>query len=556
MRRFPLSRRKQEMRKTLLLVILGVISMAVGSERAWGALLNTRCVDASGSGDYEDLQDALDFALGSTGPDLIKVARGTYTGHFRFYSSGGYSITLWGGYEPGTGCATRVMDPSGTILDGSGTEKVLVLSNENRGSVTVDGFTIQNGNGGSGVGGGLLAGSSSSSGVGDNVTVTNNLFIGNSAAQHGGGVFAESDGQTGSGSVTISNNTFTGNSAGEYGGGIYASSETDSGPSGTVTLEGNTCTENHAERDGGGIYGRSYSKSGAAGDVTVQENTCTKNTTDQSGGGIYAESDGATGSGKVSVRKNTCTGNAARWGGGVYAYNRATSGTAGTVLIWGNTASGNTASSYYGGIFAESFSVSGTGGPVTLVNNIVSGNIASSNYGGVSAESYGNPGGPTSAVTLTNNTITQNSGSTIGGVFLASHENSVYVYNNIIWGNAGDDIFLHTGPVYGYNNNYSTIAGSWDSEADNLNVDPKFLATGHWDDAGTPAEPSDDTWVNGDYHLSKSSPCIDKGLNTARQIPSKDFEGDDRILKGKVDMGADETKFGPAMLDVLLLLLE
>ena len=552
------------MKKTVLLAILGITSMVIGSERTWGAQLITRCVDASGSGNYTDLQSALNDAKEVNGPVLIKVAQGTYTGNSTIYSANGYSLTLRGGYDPGTGCATRVLDPSLTILDGGGTGKVLHITKDDPcGSITVDGFTIQNGRGSSLSGGGLDARSTSSSGAAGDITVTNNIFIGNSATENGGGVFAYSRGQTGSGRITISNNTFARNSAGDDGGGIYAASYSDSaGIVGTITIQGNTCTENHAVYEGGGIYAESFSTLGASGDISLQGNNCTKNTTGRSGGGIYAESLGVTGSGEISVESNICISNTADSnGGGIFAHSSSFSGTAGAVLIKGNTVSGNTAS-VCGGINAESHSNSGTGGPVTFVNNIVTGNTAN-NYppGGVIAESSTNrdSGGSTSAVTFTNNTITQNSANQIGGAYLRSDENYVYVYNNIIWRNTGADIFLYNiARTYGFNNNYSTLVGTWEFEGNNMNVDPRFGEPGYWDNAGTPADSSDDVWVNGNYHLAKSSPCIDKGLNTAPGIPNEDVEGDTRIVNGMVDIGADESKFRPttpAISPVLILIL-
>jgi len=66
------------------------------------------------------------------------------------------------------------------------------------------------------------------------------------------------------------------------------------------------------------------------------------------------------------------------------------------------------------------------------------------------------------------------------------------------------------------------MIGQW------LNGDPLFAAPGRWDPNGTPDNPNDDFWVNGDYHLKSqagrwdpvaeswvrdevTSPCIDAG---------------------------------------------
>ena len=70
--------------------------------------------------------------------------------------------------------------------------------------------------------------------------------------------------------------------------------------------------------------------------------------------------------------------------------------------------------------------------------------------------------------------------------------------------------------------------------------DPLLVSPGYWHDNGTPADPSDDYWVDGDYHLSASSPCIDAG-DPASTL-TEDIEGKPRPWPagGRVDMGAYE----------------
>ncbi|MHC4676799.1 MAG: right-handed parallel beta-helix repeat-containing protein, partial [Planctomycetota bacterium] len=64
----------------------------------------------------------------------------------------------------------------------------------------------------------------------------------------------------------------------------------------------------------------------------------------------------------------------------------------------------------------------------------------------------------------------------------------------------------------------------------NTDPDPNFVDPGYWNDANTPADPNDDFFVTGNYHLLPISGCIDVGDNSS--VPS--------------DMGADELVTNPA----------
>ena len=611
------------------------------------------CVDPSGGGDFTDLQTALDSAETNGAPTVVHVRQGIYTGNFSYASGEGYSITLLGGYTGG--CVSRNLEPSNTILDGGDTDITVSLENTNSGDISVEGFKIQNGLSYYG-GGGLRAKSSSSSGTGGHIDVSTNIFENNTAAR-GGGVYALSEGITGSGTVTITGNTLSGNTAfysggGDIqGGGICAKSATNTGSVGTITVEDNTLSNNTSTKYGGGMYIESSAETDVSGNITIQDNTCTTNTTGFSGGCIYAESSGESGSGNISVAGNTCNENssgdggggmeirtetvsgssgmitiqdntikenaAGSIGGGLAAVSDSTSGGAGNIIIQGNTCSenttdaggggmnvasngetgsgditiqenifyGNRASISGGGVNSASRSQSGTAGDITImnniivgnkanqragafarsriettgsagtitvVNNIIAGNYATNSKAGIEANSFTFGTGTTGAVIFTNNTVTQNAAASTGGAYLDSDDNDVYVYNNIARGNTDTDFDIAAGEtVYGYNNN--TGYSRWDSGGNNIDEDPKFINTGYWDDAGTPADPSDDFWVNGNYHLRGSSPCIDTGDNSAPGIPTEDFEGDTRIIKGTVDMGADE--FKPSALSNCLLLL-
>lgn len=80
----------------------------------------------------------------------------------------------------------------------------------------------------------------------------------------------------------------------------------------------------------------------------------------------------------------------------------------------------------------------------------------------------------------------------------------------------------------------------------NIDVDPNFVDPGYWDDANTPADPNDDFFVPGNYHLMPTSGCINAGDNSS--VPSTssiDIDGEERIFADIVDIGADEVVTNP-----------
>jgi len=75
----------------------------------------------------------------------------------------------------------------------------------------------------------------------------------------------------------------------------------------------------------------------------------------------------------------------------------------------------------------------------------------------------------------------------------------------------------------------------------NIDSDPCFARPGYWDDSNTPAEPGDDSFVVGDFHLLPGSPCIDAGDDGYVPAGSAfDMDREQRTFGGSVDMGLDE----------------
>jgi len=305
---------------------------------------------------------------------------------------------------------------------------------------------------------------------------------------------------------------------------------------------GNIFIEGFTIRNGyGGVYAYTWSSSGPGGDVTVTNNIISDNISASQGGGVYASSAGSsTTAGAITITNNTITGNGYTWrGGGLYVNSTAGSSTAGTIAIASNIITGNYVVSYPieksgGGVFAQSYSSSGTAAAITLTNNIITGNTTDDRGGGVYVSSQTSSGTP-GTITLTNNTISGNTANDEGGggTYLFMLENSyINIYNNIIWGNTaptGGDIYIQysSGTANGYNNDYSVMYGGWTYSVNNINENPYFVGIG-------------------DYHLQGDSPCIDKGTNSAPEIPDTDYEGNIRIFDGDndstatVDIGADE----------------
>jgi hypothetical protein len=110
----------------------------------------TFCVGTSA-----ELQTALTVAGTNTQDDVIKIQQGTYNGNFVYASTESFGVTLEGGYT--VGCASRVVDPTNTVLDAQNNGVVLALSAPDVfADFEVDGLTLQNGNVNSD-GGGLYA---------------------------------------------------------------------------------------------------------------------------------------------------------------------------------------------------------------------------------------------------------------------------------------------------------------------------------------------------------------------------------------------------------------
>ena len=320
-----------------------------------------------------------------------------------------------------------------------------------------------------------------------------------------------------------------------------------------MLIEGNTFVQNSA-RYGGAI-------SHDEGPSVICDNLVTGNVAETFGGGIDLGPMG-------KVLDN------------VIADNTGYGGICGPFAFYSCVISGNTITGCNGGIIVDNFDDG------VMSNNTIVGNIE---FGGICVGSRscllsgnlvaGNSSTLIAAgIELVSDTLATVAGCTIvgnrssagiGG--LSCHEDSsVLVTNCIISGNTGpaaNEAAVSDGPppwsetshmeirhsfIKGGQNAVQIIGASslaWGSG--NIDADPLFVDPGHWDDNGTPAEPSDDKF---DYHLLPGSPCIDAGTNDidnpdtpeVETLPATDIAGIRRVIDGNrdgcatVDMGAYE----------------
>ena len=290
-----------------------------------------------------------------------------------------------------------------------------------------------------------------------------------------------------------------GNAAGGEGGGIctdYAD-----------TIRNNIVTGNRAAI-GGGIY-----LYGGAG--TVVDNVITNNVSTKMGGGIYY---GAGSGGSADIYRNVIAGNqSSRDGGGVYG-----AGVNFWVSFRQNTLIKNFAGMDGGGIYTD---MEGTG----LIGNMFIMNTAVRNGGGVFLY-YGYT--PT---TIEHCTFVGNSAMTGGGL-CASDISIRRISNSIFWLNRASvgpelKVGMNSKSQARIDIDHSVVLGG------QLSVQVETNSTLNWGAGMLTSDPLFVDMVNGDLHLTATSPCIGAGRVTTSK-PRVDFEWDP--LDSREDIGADE----------------
>jgi parallel beta-helix repeat protein len=448
--------------------------------------------------EYDGIQAAIDVALEG---DFVVVSDGTYYENISF---NGKAITV----QSLNGAAVTTID-----ANNAGGPVVTFNSGETADAV-LDGFTLINGIGVSGRGGGIYISGSSP-------TVKNSVITGNAISSNGGGIYIIS-----SSMPTVTGVTVSGNSA-QYGGGIIV------GTSSFLTLADSIVSNNETTwRYGGGIYIGSAT-------AVINNTEITGNTVgSQHGGGVYVTGAGAS----TTINNSNVSNNTAGYGGGVFVKDSA------TVTINDSSINDNTTSLDGGGLYSGTATVnvnrtviSGNKGrygggalfgdtAATFVNATITGN-KSTRGGGIHLNTAG------ANLTMINSTIGGNYASSYGGGLFAN--GTVTLTNTIIWGNASlnENEIWNTVDSANVTNSDIDKAG-YDGINGSIRLDPLFVSP--------IADPATETpTTTGDYHLQSGSPAIDAG--TATGAPADDIDGDTRPVDGpdgdsdaEYDIGSDE----------------
>ncbi len=286
---------------------------------------------------------------------------------------------------------------------------------------------------------------------------------------------------------------------------------------------------NYAEVMGGGAY---LYKGGSLAECEIYNNH-----TDENGGGVHLNQGGSVKFSRIygNHAGNGSTGTQGK-GGGIFI--DAEAGLAGTVshsIIAGNSADnkGGGAGLLDGG---------------ELVNNLITNNVASGNGGGIHFQDGG---------LVLNNTITRNYADKGAGLH-ADREGRVI--NSVIWGNETpyennlqfsradetthlDYCAVENGVEDGTEENGITNLIVLDSENNSAGIHPHFLAPVTF--TGLPGTGQLDEVLSADYRVGLESALLNTGTPDVTNLPvsDTDLNGNPRIIKSNIDIGAFETLY-------------
>ena len=317
------------------------------------------------------------------------------------------------------------------------------------------------------------------------VTILESEFTGNTASTGGGALYMGGGSSSLTlESVSIANNTASGSTYG--GGGVYVRDASTFVASNT-TFESNTATKFY-----GGAIAVGSNASATLTDVELTSNSALR------GGALYNFGGTAT-----IAEHSTVTGNNAQIGGAIFT-------TGGTTTVSYSTVSGNTASNQGGALYAN-------GGTVKFVNSLAVENQAKMQGGAFYVQK--------GEVEAQSSTIACNSGG--AGVYANTANSHVTLINTIAAQNGSVDVDYKNATVDGYNS-LSTFE-DWNDGENNIVY--------HW------TEP---LFVEDGYDLYVSDEGVSQAINfgdaSLGEPLTVDFVGRDRVISGKMDIGAYEAE--------------
>jgi hypothetical protein len=417
--------------------------------------------------------------------DIVVVADGTYTGlGNKNLDFGGKNITV-----------RSQNGPNNTIID---------CEDDGRGfniyggeAAEISGITITNGY--SQRGGGISTSNES--------TTISNCVITNCSATSGGGI------QSTNSDLTIYNSTISGNTAdsGAGGGMLNAGS--------SVTIVYCTFIDNYGYQAGGGIRASTST-------ITITKTNFSENDS-------YVAYLGAGGidvvDTELTITDSTFSYNVGGAGGAIYIENHSLLSIANSIFT-NNTA--GQPGSRGGAIYIDE----STG---VITNSIFEGNVTDTDLGGAIGSRY------YSSLTITNSTFVGNEGDGENNAIINFFESSANITNSIFW---GDDSLSGDKQIVNDETSSSTVSYSnvdqdgFAGTNGNIREDPLFFNMGYWSGYYYT------DWVEGDYHLTPDSPCIDVGIDAGVY---DDMDGDFRPQGAGYDIGADEYVSSPAGVDTI-----
>ena len=296
------------------------------------------------------LQNALVLAAANGQDDEVQIVQGTYVGNFVYASTEAQALAVLGGYS--SGCGSREISPTNTVLDGDKNASVFMLDGGKE--VLVEGLSFFNGNQSSGYGGGLNV--SVGSGT---ASIKNNHFESNVALYGGGGVSISAEDVVVEGNSIVANvvtSPFTQCS----GGGLYVSAF-------HAQISKNFITDNSMYRFGGGAGAAICAEFAAIIDNNVSNNTNERFI----GGGFYLRTS-CVDAGCFVVSNNSLENNSAVSGGGMQILAEY-----GSVAVINNRFVDNSAKNGDAGDSGGALAIQNHEGTITLTNNTFTGNSSS-----------------------------------------------------------------------------------------------------------------------------------------------------------------------------------